>query len=61
MLAQRTLQSREEGYKLARQRFDVGASSALDLRLQETLVQSARVSVLPTTSSMMSRLPAIRR
>jgi multidrug efflux system outer membrane protein len=46
VLAQRTLQSREEGYKLARQRFDVGASSALDLRLQETLVQSARVSVL---------------
>ena len=45
-LAQRTLQSREEGFRLARQRFEVGASSALDLRLQETLVQSARVSLL---------------
>ena len=46
VLARRTLQSREEGYKLARQRFEVGATSALDLRLQETLVQSARVSLL---------------
>ena len=46
VLAQRTLEGREQGYKLSRQRFDVGASSALDLRLNETLVQSARVSVL---------------
>ena len=46
VLAQRTLEGREQGYKLAKQRFDVGASSALDLRLNETLVQSARVSVL---------------
>jgi multidrug efflux system outer membrane protein len=44
-LAQRTLESRQTGYKLAKQRFDVGASSALDLRLSETLVQQARVSL----------------
>jgi multidrug efflux system outer membrane protein len=46
VLARRTLEGRQQGYKLAKQRFDVGASSALDLRLNETLVQSARVSVL---------------
>ena len=45
-LARRTLEGRQQGYKLAKQRFDVGTSSALDLRLNETLVQSARVSVL---------------
>jgi outer membrane protein, multidrug efflux system len=44
-LARQTLEGRETGYKLAKQRFDVGASSALDLRLNETLVQSARVSL----------------
>jgi multidrug efflux system outer membrane protein len=46
VLARRTLESREEGYKLGKQRFAVGATSALDLRLNETLVLSARVSVL---------------
>ncbi|MBK4733358.1 efflux transporter outer membrane subunit [Noviherbaspirillum pedocola] len=46
VLAQRTLAGRQQGYELAKQRFDVGASSALDLRLSETLVESARVSVL---------------
>ncbi|MDB5841141.1 MAG: efflux transporter outer rane subunit [Herminiimonas sp.] len=45
-LAQRTLDSRETAYKLANQRFEVGASSALDLRQNEVLVQSARVSLL---------------
>jgi multidrug efflux system outer membrane protein len=44
-LARQTLEGREAGYKLAKQRFDVGASSALDLRQNETLVQSARVSL----------------
>lgn len=44
-LAQKTLEGRESAYKLAKQRFDVGASSALDLRLNETLVASARVAV----------------
>jgi len=44
-LAQQTLESRQTDYDLGKKRFDVGASSALDLRLTETLVHSARVSV----------------
>jgi multidrug efflux system outer membrane protein len=44
-LAQQTLESRQSDYDLGKKRFDVGASSALDLRLTETLVHSARVSV----------------
>jgi multidrug efflux system outer membrane protein len=48
-LAQSTLEGRQTAYKLANQRFEVGASSALDLRLNETLVQSARVALLTLT------------
>lgn len=44
-LAQRTLNARESGFKLAQQRFEVGASSALDLRQNEVLVQTARASL----------------
>lgn len=44
-LAKQTLSSRQDAYKLARQRFDVGASSALDLSDSEILVQSARASL----------------
>ena len=44
-LARKTLESRDVAYKLAKQRFDVGASSALDLRQNEILVQSARASL----------------
>lgn len=44
-LARQTLSAREQAYKLAQQRLEVGASSALDLRLSETLVLSARVAV----------------
>lgn len=44
-LAQRTLNARETGYRLAQQRFEVGASSALDLRQQEVLVQTARATL----------------
>ncbi len=43
-LSKKTLQSREQNYDLAKRRFDVGASSELDLRLSETLVQAARIS-----------------
>lgn len=43
-LAQQTLKGRQTGYDLAKQRFDVGASSALDLRQAETLVLAARVA-----------------
>ncbi|TMS56942.1 efflux transporter outer membrane subunit [Imbroritus primus] len=48
-LAQDTLKSRESSYDLAKKRFDVGASSALDLRQAETLVESARVSAATLT------------
>src|SRR5690606_32857956 len=48
-LAQETLKSRESSYDLAKKRFDVGASSALDLRQAETLVESARVSAATLT------------
>jgi len=44
-LAQQTLDSRLDDYKLDKMRFDVGASSELDLRNSETLVQGARVSL----------------
>lgn len=44
VLAQRTLASREEGLKLSRQRFEAGATSALDMRLNETLYHTARVA-----------------
>ena len=44
-LAQRTLDGREAAYKLSKQRFDVGATSALDLRSNETLVLNARVAL----------------
>jgi len=43
-LAIETLHSREANLALAKTQFEVGASSALDLRLSETLVESARVS-----------------
>lgn len=45
-LAQRTLEGRDTGFRLARQRFEVGASSALDLRQTEILVQTARAAVV---------------
>jgi multidrug efflux system outer membrane protein len=44
-LALRTLEARETSYRLAKQRFEVGASSALDLRQNEVLVQTARASL----------------
>ncbi|SNS42447.1 outer membrane protein, multidrug efflux system [Noviherbaspirillum humi] len=44
-LARQTLQGRENGYRLAQQRFEVGASSALDLRQNETLVLTARATL----------------
>ncbi|GAC1420545.1 MAG: efflux RND transporter outer membrane subunit OprB [Burkholderiaceae bacterium] len=43
-LAQNTSQGRQKEYELAKQRFDVGASSALDLRLAETQILTARVA-----------------
>ena len=43
-LARRTLEGRERAWRLAQQRFEVGASSALDLRLNETLMLQARTA-----------------
>lgn len=43
-LARQTLAAREQSLNLARQRFEAGASSALDLRQSETLYQTARVA-----------------
>ncbi|MBY4897740.1 efflux transporter outer membrane subunit [Cupriavidus sp. AU9028] len=44
VIAQNTLKTREESLQLARQRFEAGATSALDLRDNESLVAQARVS-----------------
>lgn len=43
-LADSTMQIREEAMKLARQRFEVGASSALDLRAAEILYEQAQIA-----------------
>jgi multidrug efflux system outer membrane protein len=45
-IAQRTLKTRTDSYELSKQRLEVGASSALDLRQDEVLLQTARVSQL---------------
>jgi outer membrane protein, multidrug efflux system len=44
-LARKTLAGREAAYQLSKQRFEVGASSALDLRANETLVLNARAAL----------------
>jgi len=44
LLAEQTLKSRETDIELAKKRLDVGASSALDYRLTQTLVEQARVA-----------------
>lgn len=44
LLADQTLKSREDDIKLAQKRLDVGASSALDFRLTQTLVEQARIA-----------------
>jgi multidrug efflux system outer membrane protein len=46
VIAKNTTAGRQTGYDLAKQRFDVGASSALDLRLAETLLLSAKVATV---------------
>lgn len=43
-IARQTLRTREETLRLARQRFEAGATSALDLRDNESLVAQARVA-----------------
>ncbi len=48
-LARKTLEARSEALTLARQRYEAGASSALDLKQVETLVESARVANVTLT------------
>jgi outer membrane protein, multidrug efflux system len=48
-LARKTFESRESTYKLVKQRFDVGAAAALELRQNEALVQSARAAMAALT------------
>jgi outer membrane protein, multidrug efflux system len=48
-LARKTFESRESTYKLVKQRFDVGAAGALELRQNEALVQSARAAMAALT------------
>ncbi|MES2115587.1 MAG: TolC family protein, partial [Pseudomonadota bacterium] len=45
-LAQQTFETRQRTYALTRQRADVGASSRLDLRTSETLMETARAAAL---------------
>lgn len=45
VLAEQALEGREAAMKLAVQRYEAGVSSELDVRQQETLLESARVSV----------------
>ena len=59
VLARQTLEGREQGYQLAKQRFEVGASSALDLRLNETLVLSARTALVTLTRQRAQALNAL--
>jgi len=58
-LAQSTTQARQKSYDLAKQRFDVGASSALDLRLAETLVLSTRISTAALARQQAQALNAL--
>jgi len=44
-LAQETLKAQEESYRLIQRRFEVGASSELDLRQAQAQVEAARVDV----------------
>ncbi len=46
LLASRALQAREASYVLVKKRVDAGITNALELRQSDTLVQSARVSLL---------------
>ena len=45
-LASRTLEGRQASFDLVKKRFDAGITNALELRQSDTLVQSAKVSLL---------------
>lgn len=48
-VTQQTLTSREDSYRLIKLRFDKGASSELDLRQAESLLEAARISFAQAT------------
>ncbi|MGN6702495.1 MAG: efflux transporter outer membrane subunit, partial [Burkholderiaceae bacterium] len=58
-LAQQSLEGRQKEYELEKKRFNVGASSGLDLRLSETLVQSARTAALTLQRQQAQALNAL--
>lgn len=58
-LAQQSLEGRRKEYELEQKRFNVGASSGLDLRLTETLVQSARTAALTLQRQQAQALNAL--
>lgn len=58
-LARKTFESRQSAFTIARQRFEVGASSALDLRLNEALAQSARASLAALTRQRAQAINAL--
>jgi multidrug efflux system outer membrane protein len=58
-LAQQTLATREDSFKLIQLRFDKGASSQLDLSQAQSLRESARVSVAASTRQRMLDVNAL--
>jgi outer membrane protein TolC len=50
-LTQQTLQTREESFRLTKLRFDNGVSNELDLRLAQSLAESARVALRSNSGS----------
>lgn len=60
-LARQALETREQALELARQRFEAGISSEIDLRQAQTLVESARVSVATLTRQRAQAENALRR
>jgi multidrug efflux system outer membrane protein len=48
-LARSTLEARQDSYNMIRRRFDVGTSSALDMRQAQTLLEGARADVVRYT------------
>ncbi|WP_326838348.1 efflux transporter outer membrane subunit [Herminiimonas contaminans] len=58
-LSRQTYESRAQAYKLSKQRFDVGASSALDLRNDEALMQTARAAELAASRQRAQAMNAL--
>lgn len=58
-IAQNTVETRTNSYALSKQRLEVGASSALDLRQDEVLLQTARVAQLTLARQRAQALNAL--